>query len=36
LVKIYYDYNWSGAGSEYKRAVELSPGYSRVHTVYGL
>ena len=35
LVHEYADWNWSGAESEFKRAVELSPNSSTAHLWYG-
>jgi tetratricopeptide (TPR) repeat protein len=34
VVRFYYEWDWSGAESEYKRAIELNPGYPLVHVVY--
>jgi TolB-like protein/DNA-binding winged helix-turn-helix (wHTH) protein/tetratricopeptide (TPR) repeat protein len=31
-----YDWNWSGAESEYKRALELNPNYSEAHHGYAV
>jgi tetratricopeptide (TPR) repeat protein len=33
-VRFWYDWDWSGAESEFKRAIELSPNYPRAHAVY--
>jgi tetratricopeptide (TPR) repeat protein len=33
-VRFWYDWDWSGAESEFKRAIELSPNYPRVHNLY--
>jgi adenylate cyclase len=30
------DWDWSGAEKEFKRAIELNPGYSEAHHAYGL
>jgi len=34
FVSAYYEWNWAEAEKEFKRAIELNPGYSVVHTVY--
>lgn len=31
-----YEWDWSGAEKEYKRAIELEPGYATAHHWYGL
>jgi tetratricopeptide (TPR) repeat protein len=31
-----YDWNWAGAEREYRRAIELSPGFSAGHLWYGM
>ncbi|HEY3135522.1 MAG TPA: protein kinase [Blastocatellia bacterium] len=33
-VKLYYDWDWTGAEKEYKRAIELNPSYSTPHHGY--
>ncbi len=33
--KFLYDWDWSGAETEFKRAIELNPGYSDAHQMYG-
>ena len=33
-VRFFYDWDWSGAESEFKRAIELSPNYPRAHNFY--
>ena len=33
-VKLYYDWDWSGAGAEYRRAVELKPDDAGLHERY--
>ena len=33
-VKAWYDLDWSGAEREFKRAIELNPGYSTAHQFY--
>lgn len=33
-VKEYYDWDWSGAEKEYKRAIELNPNYATAHQWY--
>jgi TolB-like protein/class 3 adenylate cyclase len=35
-VKFRIDWDWAGAESEFKRALELKPGYARAHELYGL
>jgi serine/threonine protein kinase/Flp pilus assembly protein TadD len=35
LAMEYYDYDWSGAEQEYKRAIELNPNYASAHQWYG-
>jgi TolB-like protein/Tfp pilus assembly protein PilF len=35
LVKAFYEWDWAGAESEYKRAIELNPGYASAHHWYG-
>jgi Tfp pilus assembly protein PilF len=34
-VKAVYDWDWPGAEREYKRAIELNPGYATAHEWYG-
>ena len=34
LVKFYYDWDWAGAEAEFKKALELNPGYSQAHQYY--
>lgn len=34
-VKLFYDWDWPGAEVELKRAMELNPGYSLAHRMYG-
>jgi serine/threonine protein kinase/tetratricopeptide (TPR) repeat protein len=34
-IKLFYDWDWSGAEIELKRAMELNPGYSLTYRVYG-
>jgi DNA-binding winged helix-turn-helix (wHTH) protein/tetratricopeptide (TPR) repeat protein len=31
-----YDWDWSGAENEFKRAIELSPGYATAHHAYAM
>ena len=31
LVKAFYEWDWNGAEDEYKRAIELNPGYASAH-----
>lgn len=33
-VKFYYEYDWAGAEEEFKRALQLNPGYPGMHSVY--
>jgi len=33
--KFLYDWDWTGAEDEYKRALEINPGYSDAHQMYG-
>ncbi len=35
LVKVFYDWDWAGAETEYRRAIELNPGYASAHHWYG-
>jgi serine/threonine protein kinase/TolB-like protein/Tfp pilus assembly protein PilF len=35
LVKAFYDWDWASAEDEYKRAIELNPGYASTHHWYG-
>jgi len=35
LIKTYYDWDWSGAEKEYRRAIELNSGHARAHGLYG-
>ncbi len=35
-VHMYYDWDWSAADSEFRRAIELNPGYATAHEWYGL
>ncbi len=35
LVKVFYDWDWTGAETEYRRAIELNPGYASAHHWYG-
>jgi tetratricopeptide (TPR) repeat protein len=34
-VKIDYDWDWAGAEREFRRAIELNPGYATAHQWYG-
>lgn len=36
FVKMYYDWNWKGAESEFNRALQLNPSYATAHEWYGL
>jgi len=33
-VRYWYDWDWSGAETEFKRAIELSPNYAAAHQLY--
>lgn len=33
-VKFFYDWDWSGADEEFRRAIEINPSYSDAHQVY--
>jgi serine/threonine protein kinase/TolB-like protein/Tfp pilus assembly protein PilF len=35
LVLAFYDWDWAGAEREYKRAIELNPGYASAHHWFG-
>jgi len=34
-IKLFYDWDWAGAESELKRAMELNPGYPLTYRIYG-
>ncbi len=34
-IKIFYGYDWAGAGAEFRRALELNPNYAHAHHWYG-
>ena len=34
-IKLLYDWDWTGAETEFKRAMELGPGYSDAYVGYG-
>ncbi len=36
VVKFVYDWDWTGAESEFKRAIELNPNYPSVHHFYSV
>ena len=35
-VELAYEWNWSGAEKEYKRAIELNPSYATAHNFYAM
>jgi serine/threonine protein kinase/tetratricopeptide (TPR) repeat protein len=35
MIKMSYDWDWTGAEIELKRAIELNPGYSQAYNMYG-
>lgn len=35
-VKEYYEWDWMGAGEEYKKAIDLNPNYATAHQWYGM
>jgi serine/threonine-protein kinase len=35
IIKSFYDYDWQGAEVEFRRAIELNPGYAFAHFGYG-
>jgi tetratricopeptide (TPR) repeat protein len=35
-VKLFYEFDWPGAGAEFRRALELSPGSALIHQMSGL
>src|SRR6266700_989159 len=35
MIKLSYDWDWAGAEHEFKRAMELNPGYPLAHVMYG-
>jgi tetratricopeptide (TPR) repeat protein len=35
MVKAFYEWDWRAAESEYRRAIELNPGYASAHHWYG-
>ncbi|HTM01338.1 MAG TPA: protein kinase, partial [Candidatus Omnitrophota bacterium] len=35
-IKLFYDWDWAGAESELKRAIELNPGYAWAYRMYGM
>ena len=36
LVRFFYDWDWSAAEREFKRAIELNPGYAVAHQAYAV
>ena len=35
-IKLIYDWDWNGADAEFRRAIELNPGYATAHQWYAL
>ncbi|MCA1815361.1 MAG: winged helix-turn-helix domain-containing protein [Acidobacteria bacterium] len=35
-IKMYYDWDWAGAESQFRRAIELNPNYALAHYWYGV
>lgn len=35
IVKTAYEFDWAGAEQEYRRALQLNPGYAAAHQLYG-
>jgi tetratricopeptide (TPR) repeat protein len=35
-IKEYYEWDWAGAGEEYKKAIDLNPNYATAHQWYGM
>jgi len=35
MIKLSYDWDWAGAEHEFKRAIELNPGYPLAYVMYG-
>jgi TolB-like protein/Tol biopolymer transport system component/Flp pilus assembly protein TadD len=36
VVKLFYEWDWTGAETAFKRAIELNPGYPDAHLRYGM
>src|ERR1041384_2906485 len=36
FIKEYYEWDWSGAGKEYRKAIELNPNYATAYQWYGM
>jgi TolB-like protein/DNA-binding winged helix-turn-helix (wHTH) protein len=36
MIKALYDWDWNGAEAEFRRAIELNPGYATAHHWYGI
>jgi TolB-like protein/Flp pilus assembly protein TadD len=36
FLKEYYEWDWAGAGKEYKKAIDLNPNYATAHQWYGM
>jgi len=36
VVKLFYEWDWAGAESAFRRAIELNPGYPDAHQRYGM
>src|SRR5882762_5432531 len=35
VIKTFYDWDWAGAEKEFRRSIELNPGYAPAHYYYG-
>ena len=36
MIKLSYDWDWSGAEEEFRRALDLNPGYATTYQWYGI